>query len=93
MDYVRFYSFVRPFIQAISIAPLRVHYYSEALPSQQGYYVGVSRRSVTEALPNPSITYRLILTSEYPIRSQELWVRRIDAYGTSIRQRGDADGN
>jgi len=28
-------------IQAISIAPLQVHYYSEALPTQHGYFVGV----------------------------------------------------
>src|SRR6218665_5027 len=34
-------------IQAISIAPLKVHYYSEALPTQHGYCVGVSRRSAT----------------------------------------------
>src|SRR6218665_2128592 len=35
------------FIQAISIAPLQVHYYSEALPSQHGYCAGISRRSAT----------------------------------------------
>src|SRR6218665_619396 len=34
-------------IQAMSIAPLHVHYYSEALPTQHGYCVGVSRRSAT----------------------------------------------
>ena len=33
----RFHSF----IQAIYIAPLQVHYYSEALPTQHGYCVGV----------------------------------------------------
>src|SRR6218665_120226 len=33
------------FIQTISIAPLEVHYYSEALTTQHGYCVGVSRRS------------------------------------------------
>jgi len=33
------------FIQAISTAPLLVHYYSEALPTQHGYCFGVSRRS------------------------------------------------
>src|SRR6218665_3332034 len=33
------------FIQDIYIAPLQVHYYSEALPTQHGYCVGVSRRS------------------------------------------------
>ena len=37
----------KPFIQAISIALLQVHYYSEALPTQHGYCVGVSRRSAT----------------------------------------------
>jgi len=36
------------FIQAISIARLQVHYYSEALPTQHGYCVGVSRRSATD---------------------------------------------
>jgi len=37
------------FIQAISIyiATLQVHYYSEALPTQHGYCVGVSRQSAT----------------------------------------------
>jgi len=35
------------FSQAISIASLQVHYYSEALPTQHGYCVGVSRRSAT----------------------------------------------
>ena len=32
----------------ISIAPLQVHYYSEALPTEHGYCVGVSRRRVTD---------------------------------------------
>ena len=36
---------LRPCIQAISIAPLQVRYYSEALPTQHGYCDGVSRRS------------------------------------------------
>ena len=35
------------FILDISIAPFQVHYYSEALPTQHGYCVGVSRRSAT----------------------------------------------
>jgi len=34
-------------IQAISIAPLQAHYYSEALPTQHGICTGVSRRSST----------------------------------------------
>ena len=28
--------------KSISIAPLQVHYYSEALPTQDGYCVGVN---------------------------------------------------
>jgi len=36
------------FIHYISIAPLQVLYYSEALPTQHGYGVGVSRRSATD---------------------------------------------
>jgi len=39
--------FIHSFILAISIAPLQVHYYSEALPIQHGYCVEVSRRSAT----------------------------------------------
>jgi len=35
------------FILAISIAPLQVHFYSEVLPTQHGYCVGVSHRSAT----------------------------------------------
>jgi len=31
------------FIQAIFVAALQVHYYSEALTTQHGYCVGVSR--------------------------------------------------
>ena len=40
-------SFIHSVIQAFSIAPLQVHYYSEVLPTQQKYCVGVSRRSAT----------------------------------------------
>ena len=39
--------FIHSFIQAISIAPLQVHYYSEALPTQDGFCVRVSRRNAT----------------------------------------------
>jgi len=35
------------FIHAISIAPLQVHNYSEALLTQHGYCVRVSRPSIT----------------------------------------------
>src|SRR6218665_2440765 len=37
--------FIHSFFEAISIAPLAGRYYSEALPTQNGYCVGVSRRS------------------------------------------------
>ena len=39
-------SFIHSFIQAISIAPLRVHYYPDS--RIVGYCVGVSRRSATD---------------------------------------------
>ena len=35
------------FIQALSIVPLQVHYYSQALSTQHGYCAGVSRQSTT----------------------------------------------
>jgi len=40
-------SFIHSFIQTISVAPLQVHFYSEALPIQHGYCAGVSRRITT----------------------------------------------
>jgi len=41
---IRIHSFIH---SGYSVAPLQVHYYSEALPTQHGYSVGVSRRSAT----------------------------------------------
>src|SRR6218665_1258283 len=41
------HTLIHSFIQIISIAPLQVHVYSEALPTQHGYCAGVSRRSAT----------------------------------------------
>jgi len=41
------HSFIHSFIETISIAPLRVHYYSDALPTEHGHCAGVSRRSAT----------------------------------------------
>jgi len=37
--------YVHSFIRAISIAPLQVRYYSEALPTQHRYCAGISRRT------------------------------------------------
>src|SRR6218665_3331726 len=42
--------FIHSFIQTISIAPLQVHYYPEALSTQHEYCVGISRQSVTDNL-------------------------------------------
>jgi len=36
-------SYVYSFIHTISIAPLQIHYYSEALPTQHGYCARISR--------------------------------------------------
>src|SRR6218665_1177988 len=41
------YNTIYSFFQAISIAPLQVHYYSEALPTEHGYFIGVSCRNAT----------------------------------------------
>jgi len=40
-------AYIHSFIQTISIAPLQVHYYLEAPPTQHGYCAGISRRSAT----------------------------------------------
>ena len=39
--------FIHSFIPSISIVPFQVHYYSEALPTQHGFCVGVSRKRAT----------------------------------------------
>ena len=42
--------FFHSFIQAISIAPLQVHYYSEVLPTQHEYCVGATQATASEGL-------------------------------------------
>src|SRR6218665_3656605 len=49
--------FIHSFIHSISIAPLKVHFYSEALPTQHGYCAGVSRRSATGAYGSGVASY------------------------------------
>jgi len=39
------------FIQAISLAPLQVHYYSEALPTQHGSFTPKQQALPQQALP------------------------------------------
>jgi len=39
--------YIHSFIQFIFIAPIQVHYYSEALPTEHGYCARISRRSAT----------------------------------------------
>jgi len=42
----RAYSFFHSFIHSISIVPLQVLYYSEALPTHHGYCAGISQATV-----------------------------------------------
>jgi len=68
------YKFINSFIQTISIALLQVHYYSEALPTQQGwqgYCAGVSCRS---AIRNSSNTCRVIELMQLDCMSLKLSV-------------------
>ena len=44
------HSFIHSFIQANSIAPLQVLYYSEALPTQNGYCVEAPQTIASEGL-------------------------------------------
>ena len=43
------------FVQDISIAPLQVHYYSEALPTQHGYCAGVIRHRQVRVKDLPTV--------------------------------------
>ena len=51
--------FVHSFIQAISKAPLQIHCYSEALPTQHGYCAGVSRSATGNCELRICHTWRL----------------------------------
>src|SRR6218665_859932 len=50
--------FTYSFIHSISIAPLQVRYYSDALPTQHEYCAGVSRRSATGLAQGPYVAVR-----------------------------------
>ena len=45
------------FIQVISLAPLQVHCYSEALPTQHGHRVGVPRRSPADNTASEALAH------------------------------------
>jgi|SRR6218665_367020 len=53
-SFIEFLQMVHSFIQAISTAPLQVHYYSEALPTQHGYCVGF-HAEVPEAIASEGL--------------------------------------
>ena len=45
-----YYLLIHSFIHVTSIAPLQVHYYSEALPTQHGYCVEAPQATASEGL-------------------------------------------
>jgi len=66
------YKFIHPFIQAISIASLTVLCCSEALPTQHGYCLGISRLSATG---NFVIKLLKVLTCTWRLeRESNLWL-------------------
>ena len=76
--------FIHSFIRAISIAPLKVHYYSEALPTQHGYCVGVLRQSATGSCKWRTCP-RSLCGGKSGIRTHNPWdkMRRIYQWATT----------
>ena len=65
------------FILAISILPFQVHYYSEALPTQHGYCIGVSRRSA-QATVSKELAQGPYAAARAGVELTTLWLRVID---------------
>ena len=62
------------FIQAISIAPLQVHYYSEVLPTQHEYCVGVSCRSA-QAIESEGLAQGSYVAATLGFEPTTLWMK------------------
>ena len=72
------------FILAISIAPLEVHYYSEALPTQHGYCIGVSRQSA-QATVSKGLAQGSYVAARAGVEPTTLRLRVIDSTNASPR--------
>src|SRR6218665_1414517 len=74
-------SFIHSFIHSfrtISIAPLEVHYYSEALPTQHEYCSGVSHRSATSNYKLRTCPMSLYVTARAGFETMTLQLTIID---------------
>ena len=60
---------IHSFIHSISIAPLQVHYYSEAFPTQHGYCVGVLRSRQLRVNGLPKVRMWQLKLNYYYVRS------------------------
>jgi len=54
------------------IAPLQVHYYSEALPTQHRYCVGVSRQSATGNCERKSFIFHFLALPFSPLLTSKV---------------------
>ena len=69
-------TFIHSFILAISIAPLQVLYYSEALQLQHGYCIGVSRRSA-QATVGKELAQGPFVAARAGVEPTTLWLKVI----------------
>src|SRR6218665_3874088 len=74
-----FHSFIHSFIQTISIAPLQVHFYSEALRTQHGYCARVSRRCATVNCELRTCPKVPTSPCRAGVKPKTLWLKAIDS--------------
>jgi len=72
---IQSHPFIHSFIQAISIAPLQVLYYSEALLTQHGYCARISRRSFTG---NCGLAQGPYVAARAEVEPTTLWTKGVD---------------
>src|SRR6218665_1445979 len=78
--------FIQSFILAISVAPLQVHYYSEALPTAAriAYCIGVSRRSA-QATVSKGLALGPYVAARAGVEPTTLRLRVIDLTNEPLR--------
>src|SRR6218665_1773813 len=75
----------RQFSHAISIAPLQVCHYSEALPTQHGYCAGVSRRSATGNCELRTCPRSVYVTARAGVEATTIRLKAIDSTNAPSR--------
>jgi len=66
---------VDSFIHSVSIAPLQVHYYSEALLTQHGYTVSEFHAEAPQATVSQGLAHDLYMAARAGFEPTTLWIK------------------